>query len=476
MLRVFRASFYLLMILANGPVLASDPLPWSDQLEKNVTRMESALTGCLQSAQACGDRSVLGVPSALWIEVRWTGSTRIVRKLAEPERSVFSNFEAQRVLQLLGSAVVPQPPVGGVLRAMVLGRKQGWERPMVLIDKPSDLADRSVLVLLDPAQALAPAPTEKREGSRYWVFTSDGEVLYQSEGGFVGSSLERDEHFANPSSTRSFDQLEVLPLWSRSSALGWLALEERLRPGLPAMSLQERIWHWFSTWGVTLLQCLCGLGVLAFAWLVVMGLRRVIRALVARRASQPVPVDLPPVGSVVAPARERIEVMIPKVISGQVAGAKLDRNWTHSVLKSRSLFELGRRVMVCLAEGAESPVVFLEFHRDTGMAIFRDQVGIPHAQVPLSMRIPVSDVTGRFAEQPAFQAAVLARLGVSHFEVLELRSPAGSGLRPQLLGLFILLQPGVKSFESRTQFDQLLAQAGRYHHAILRPAPPQLNA
>lgn len=242
------------------------------------------------------------------------------------------------------------------------------------------------------------------------------------------------------------------------------------------MSLQERIWHWFSTWGVTLLQCLCGLGVLAFAWLVVMGLRRVIRALVARRASQPVPVDLPPVGSVVAPARERIEVMIPKVISGQVAGAKLDRNWTHSVLKSRSLFELGRRVMVCLAEGAESPVVFLEFHRDTGMAIFRDQVGIPHAQVPLSMRIPVSDVTGRFAEQPAFQAAVLARLGVSHFEVLELRSPAGSGLRPQLLGLFILLQPGVKSFESRTQFDQLLAQAGRYHHAILRPAPPQLNA
>jgi len=132
--------------------------------------------------------------------------------------------------------------------------------------------------------------------------------------------------------------------------------------------------------------------------------------------------------------------------------------------------------MVCLAEGAESPVVFLEFHRDTGMAIFRDQVGIPAATVPVSMRIPVSDVAGKFADQPAFQAAMLSRLGVSHFEVLELRSPAGAGLRPQLLGLFILLQPGVKSFENRMQFERLLAQAGRYHHAILRPAPPQLNA
>jgi hypothetical protein len=131
--------------------------------------------------------------------------------------------------------------------------------------------------------------------------------------------------------------------------------------------------------------------------------------------------------------------------------------------------------MIAIAEGSDSPVVFMEFHRDTSMAIFRDQVGITVGQVPVSLRVPVSDVTGRFAEQPAFQGAMLARLGVSHFEVLEFRAYSSGAARPQLLGLFIVLQPGVKSFENRLQFERLLAQASRYYDAILRPAPPQLR-
>jgi len=147
----------------------------------------------------------------------------------------------------------------------------------------------------------------------------------------------------------------------------------------------------------------------------------------------------------------------------------------NSVLKSRNFLELGRRLMVILAEESDSPVVFLEFHRDSSMALFRDQVGIQGHPVPVSMRIPVSDLAGRFHEQPAFQNVLLNRLGVSHFEVLELRAPPGSGPRPQLLGLFVLLAPGVKSFEKKSNFERLLALAGRYHDAILRPAPPQLR-
>lgn len=465
MIRVFRVGFYPRFFFLFVPLfLESSGFcgDWSRSVESKVAELQQILTQCAQRDGLCADSSK---PERQWLEIRWQGATRLIRPFDS----------SQRLDPRLASTPFPKPVTSGDTRVWVLGVAQGWDRPRILFEKATAL-NRSVAFLTELSPEFQ--TIENRDSTkRMWLLSSDGEVLFQSEGNFIGSVLKDSDHFANPQSRVSFDQLQVTPEWTSLQSLQWWALEESIHESPPAAPFHERLWRWFSNWGVSLFKAVFLCSILVLVLSVGYVLRALFRWIVGRLSKHPdnesaeitpssVEVSVPHVVQALrAPSSERV--------SARVADEK--RNWMHSVLKSRNFLEMGRRLMVILAEESDSPVLFLEFHRDSSMAIFRDQVGIQAHRVPVSMRIPVSDLSGRFHEQPAFQNVLLNRLGVSHFEVLELRAPQGSGLRPQLLGLFVLLAPGVKSFENKSHFERLLAQAGRYHDAILRPAPPQLR-
>jgi hypothetical protein len=472
MIRAFRAGFYPTFLFLVMPWLLSSQAfcgDWARTVESKVAELQKALGQCIQKEELCESQNhETRQATRQWMEIRWQGATRLVRPLDS----------SQRLDSRLVAMPFPPPTRAGEDRVWVLGVAQGWDRPRILIEKAvsAHLSMARSIALITELNAELKGSPGPDSTLRQWILSSEGEVLFQSEGNFIGSVLKDSEHFANPTSQTSFDQLRVTPEWSSLPGLQWWALEESIQELPMTVAFHERFWKWISNWGVSLFKAtfLCAILVLVLS--VGYLLRAVFRWTRAYFA-QPNSAEDQLVEST------PLEVTIPQVIQASRAPdlgvtnsqKSSQKNWMNSVLKSRSFLELGRRLMVILAEESESPVVFLEFHRDSSMALFRDQVGIQDHLVPVSMRIPVSDLAGRFHEQPAFQNVLLHRLGVSHFEVLELRAPQGSGLRPQLLGLFVLLAPGVKSFENKSNFERLLAQAGRYHDAILRPAPPQLR-
>jgi len=456
---------------------------WSREVETRLTQLEASLRSCLLDSAKCPQDS-----GSLWLEVRWTGGTRIVRAISGQVHAAdteshhdHNQLRLSRVTQLLSSTAVPQPSPGGGMRALVLGPALGFTRTQVALEVATPLADRSVLAVLDSFSDLAPKSVPAQ--SRYWILDSRGEVLFQSEGQFMGSSLETSEHFANPASRRSFDQLEVQPDWSRSALTGWLILEEKILPTSILTSGQDRTWKWIAQWGVTLLQGLWGIGMIAALGLLAFGFKRLFARYKNKRILPPsAAVQVSPVIAQVPGHAVQVR-SVPTVVApppferpqaSLASKSKTDQEalGATTLLRARSLHDLGRRIMVSVAEAARSPVIFMEYHSQTGCLIFRDQVGLVPGQAPLGLRVQIQEHGDELQRLETLQNVLLERLGVSHLEVLELRSSTAVRVRPQLLGVFIITQPGVSSYERRNEFKNLLALAGRYYDTILRPTPP----
>jgi hypothetical protein len=467
MIRALQSGFHLALLLTSTAGIAVATETAEPSIAHRISGIVSLLERCAKDAQACESR-----PHRVWLQVRWNGSTLILGR--KDPSSAFDQIRQQELFSQLSRASLPRPASLGQLRSWILGPRQGWKQLRVVFEKA--LSADSSLALVTELDAELGAPRAGTEETREWVLSSSGEVLYQSQGLFVGSDFGANPHFGRSQSRVSFDQREVKASWNQLEGLDWWVLSEELVP-LPALSLADRFWRSLASWGLPAVQALMVLSWVTLLWIAAVSIRHRIRNRRARRGSPP---------EVESPQQHNestaVEVQIPKLVVAEpsaparIAPVERPQNWGHSILKSRTFHELGRRLMVLVADEVASPVLFLEFHRDSGMALFRDQVGLQPQQVPLSMRVPVSDISGHFQDQPAFQGFMLGRLGISHFEVLELRSSPADGLRSQLLGLFVILQPGVASFESRPHLETLLLQAGRYYDAFLRPRPPQIRA
>ncbi|MFN7685264.1 MAG: hypothetical protein ACK5QT_07630 [Oligoflexia bacterium] len=438
--------------------MAAAASPLAGTPEAKLAELESQLNQCAQDLAQCGPR--------VWLEIRWDSPRTQVSLLAPSGSNARAQTELPHdsVLRRLESALsapgVQAPHKGGILRTWVLTRAQGWDFARVLIEK-STAQNRSVALWVDLQKELSTLPLS--QDLRRWVFTPDGEVLFQSEGQFVGGQFKNSKHFKDPQSRLSFDALPVISQWKTMAGTGWLVLEETLisEPAPAAQNLGQGL-----IWGSGFILA----GISFFR------IRR-------KKRKPPNGVSLPAQAQSLRFRDSRVEVLVPQVLEAGAAPQEKPislpslNQWAREIGRTRSLLELGGRLMQAIAQAAQSPVLFLEYNRHTGLAVFRNQSGLPAGGVPLSLRVTVRDSEGEspLVAQPELQKILLQRLGVSHFEVLELRSATvHSFIGSRLLGLFVILQPGVRSFENRSYFERLLAEASKHHDSILRPTPPKL--
>ncbi len=464
MIRVFGASFQRSLawrVLGLG-LLATCGMAWG-----SVGSWQARVAGVIQSLEGLVERCASGLecpagPGRAWVEIRWSGASRVIRRLESKQAPGLDAAIAR-----LGSAELPAPTRPGASRIWVLGRSQGWEQPRVLLERASG-PDRSVALLTGLGSEFA--GTSATAQKRFWIFTSQGEVIHQSEGRYLGSSFAGNPYLGRPGEQLSFDQLKVRAHWSSDPRLGGWLLEEDLLPEAPRAGGWEGLGLAF--------KAVLVLGLLGVLWTSSSMLRLAVRFFRIRRIRRlrrlgrhrPLMTSNEP-----QPETQSIEVVVPRVLEGVRDAPKVSEAAVlDSILAARSLPDLVRRLIAIIAEQGDSPVIFLEYHRETGLAVFREQAGLQDRSVPLSLRVPLVDTPGGTGEQPALQKLMLARMGVSHFEVLELRSPNREGLRSRLLGVFVILRPGVTSFERHEFFEALMERAGRYHDAVLRPHPPRL--
>jgi hypothetical protein len=456
MARSFKAAIAALAVVRGLSALdawGAEVSPgWAETVRGLVRRLEGRVEACAASGSCPVE------PGRAWMEIRWTGATRLVRSLDRRSSEPV-------MLARLAAAELPRPIQAGESRIWVLGRNQGWEKPRVLFERTT-ASDRSIALVTELGQEFSKQPVPSNR--RFWIFTSQGEVIHQSEGLFLGSTFSGNAYLGRSGEQLSFDQLRVRASWSSDPRLGGWLLEEELLPEA-VLSSGSR-----SGLGGLVFKVLMALGLLGLLWSCSSLLRVLYRwARLGRKLPRPSsPLAAASGKSASGPAEAALEVSVPRVIEGRPVTAPSEKATLDSILSARNLQDLANRVMTLVSQHSESPVLYLEFHRETGLAVFRGQLGLPDASAPLSLRVPLADVPGQVGEQPALQKLLLQRTGVSYFEVLELRSPNRDGLRSRLLGIFVILRPGVSSFEHHELFERLMDRAGRYYDAILRPHPP----
>ena len=146
--------------------------------------------------------------------------------------------------------------------------------------------------------------------------------------------------------------------------------------------------------------------------------------------------------------------------------------------------QVAHRLAKVSAQLCQSPTLVFLYEERVHSAILAADSGLSTAQAPVAMSFPVDEsvlihLSHEFpkgevvslATYPPLQRAMMARLGVAHFEAWALAGygPLGrqSG-RPRLLGVLVVIQSGVDSFTRHEQLGRMIRATGLvYENALL---------
>jgi hypothetical protein len=419
-----RLRFQLALILIAGLELARPAVAGQRDsslvAREKVSQLQSRVAGCLSGG--CSSD-----PQVLWVLSRVSGTSRIIRAL-NPRPQWMDESEHRGLLATLGALPPPEPRLAtDPPELMHLDAGSRIHETVIALEHATGYPGERLISVLSPQRYFRDALSSGAT-SRTWILTSDGEVLAQSDGHFLGSrfgdrSIFRARREDRPgTSAKSFDGLEVRPRWTELS-------------GVPLVILEEQILDESRSAPWNIMQLLRGAGIIV-AGVLLVAMANFSRGLLRR----------------LRPAKE---IPLPAEMLHQ------------AIYRSRHLRELGTNLSECLAQITGSEVLYLEFDRNTGI-VSEIGAGVDGVHAVLS---EVGLTPGRtLPEIPSLRSSVIRRRDTASFLAWPLMA---ASTRPVLLGVVLVLRPTARVRASASSIGVWVERAARYYRSILSPENPE---
>ena len=349
------------------------------------------------------------------------------------------------------------------------------------------------LVLVDPMQAFGVFKTMSGSGSFYrsYLLGLSGSVLAHSQSAYVSAHFGELPIYekSNESShgvvhAQAIDHLPTIAAWSKLENLPLTVVVERVElvPDLGWLGKLKQV-------AMTAL-----IGLTALVVLLVTAAKVIVRSTTSRKnyvipqvsmeTSAGIEVKAVPLGHDIDKMVQQAQVLRELSASERIHKKNLEEKlllekFESEAAKSRDLKAFAERLASTTSRFCKSPTLYFSHQESTRLGILVSDSGFENGDAPAAMTFPISsEVNTRLqqadareemlslTEYPPLARAIMNRTGVAHFEAWPVCSRRSG--KVCLLGVLVILQPGVDSDLHRDSIARMMRATGlTYENAFV---------